>query len=359
MEPASIPDKDIAEELCHTVKRAASEGTPLRIQGADTKAFYGRHSEGLVVDVRAHSGVVSYEPSELVITARAGTRLADLKSVMAERGQMLGFEPPSYADDATLGGTIACGFSGPRRPYSGAARDFVLGTRVINGRGELMRFGGQVMKNVAGYDVSRLMVGALGTLGVIAEVSLKVLPIPAREATVRLSLRVEDAIRRMNEWAGQPIPVSATCHYDDNLWVRLSGSEKGIAAAMARIGGDAVDDVADFWTSIREHRHAFFDGVRPLWRLSVPQGSPPCSLDGDTLIEWGGGQRWLKTEASAETIRADIARMGGHAVLFRGGDRSSEVFQPLHPGVLELHRNLKDAFDPERIFNCGRMYEDF
>ncbi len=359
MTAAAIPDKDIGEQLCQTVRQAASEGAPLRIQGADTKAFYGRDSEGVVLDVTAHAGVVGYEPSELVITVRAGTRLAQLESVLADKGQMLGFEPPGYADGATLGGTVACGFSGPRRPYSGAARDFVLGTRVINGRGELLRFGGEVMKNVAGYDVSRLMVGAMGTLGVITEVSMKVLPVPAREATLTLSMPVEQAIRQMNAWAGQPLPISATCFHDDTLRVRLSGSEKGVAAAVAKIGGEAAGDNGDFWRSVREHRHPFFEDERPLWRLSVPQGSPPSMLDGDWLIEWGGGQRWLKTEAAAKTVRGSIADSGGHATLFRGGDRSSEVFQPLTSRLLELHRNLKNAFDPERVFNRGRMYRDF
>ncbi len=349
-------DNNIDKELCLVVKQAAAEGTPLRLHGGDTKSFYGRASDGQPLDLRGHSGIVNYEPSELVITARAGTLLVDLESSLAEQGQMLGFEPPHLGAGATLGGTIACGLSGPRRPYAGAARDFVLGVRIINGRGELLRFGGQVMKNVAGYDISRLSVGALGTLGAIVEVSLKVLPVPVREATMRFAMPADQAIRQMNEWAGQPIPISGTCHHDGVLYVRVSGSAAGVDAAIARLDGEMVDEGAALWHGIREHSHAFFADDQPQWRISVPQAAAPLSLDGDWLIEWGGAQRWLKTEAPADVIREQTEAAGGHATLFRGGDRTQEVFHPLRPLLFNLHRNLKDAFDPQRIFNPGRLY---
>jgi glycolate oxidase FAD binding subunit len=352
------PENNIDEQICLAVKQAAAEGAPLRLQGGDTKGFYGRASEGHPLDLCGLKGIVDYEPSELVITARAGTSLLDLESELAEQGQMLGFEPPHFGDGATLGGAIACGLSGPRRAYAGSARDFVLGARIINGRGELMRFGGQVMKNVAGYDISRLAVGAMGTLGVIVEVSMKVLPIPAREATVQFSTPVESVIRQMNEWAGQPMPISGTCYHDGKLFVRVSGSVKGVDAAIDKLGGELMEDGAAYWHGVKEQRHSFFTDDQPQWRISVPQAAPPLPIEGDWLIEWGGGQRWLKTDAPADVVRNQAEAAGGHATLFRGGDRSGEVFHPLSPGLSDLHRNLKNAFDPNRIFNPGRMYKD-
>ncbi len=358
VQPALNPDNNIDKQVCMAVKQAAAERTPLRLRGGDTKAFYGRASEGQPLDLRGHSGVVSYEPSELVVTARAGTLLVDLESDLAEHGQMLGFEPPHFGDGATVGGAIACGFSGPRRPYAGSARDFVLGARIINGRGELLRFGGQVMKNVAGYDISRLTVGAMGTLGVIVEVSMKVLPIPAREATVRFSMPIEQAIRQMNEWAGQPVPISGTCYHDGTLYVRVSGSAKGVDAAIVKLDGEFIDEGAAFWRGVKEHHHSFFVDDQSQWRICVPQAAPPLPIDGEWLIEWGGGQRWLKSDATKDVIRKQVEAVGGHATLFRGGDRSDEVFHPLTPGLFNLHRNLKNAFDPQRIFNPGRLYRE-
>jgi glycolate oxidase FAD binding subunit len=359
VQPALNPDNNnIDKQICLVVKQAAAERTPLRLRGGDTKAFYGRVSEGQPLDLRGHNGIVSYEPSELVVTARAGTLLMDLESDLTAQGQMLGFEPPQFGDGATLGGTIACGLSGPRRPYAGSARDFVLGTRIINGRGELLRFGGQVMKNVAGYDISRLSVGAMGTLGLIVEVSMKVLPIPAREVTVGFSMPASKAIRKMNEWAGQPIPISGTCHHDETLYVRVSGSVKGVDAAIVKLDGELLDVGAAFWHSVKEHRHSFFVDGQPQWRISAPQATPPLPIDGEWLIEWGGGQRWLKTDAPTDVVRKQVEAAGGHATLFRGGDRSDEVFHPLTPGLFDLHRNLKNAFDPQRIFNPGRLYRD-
>lgn len=336
---------------------AAADGTRLDIRGSGSKRDLGRPAAGIPLDVAGHRGIVSYEPKELVVTARGGTPLEELEAELARRGQMLAFEPPRFGPGATLGGTIAAGLSGPRRAYAGSARDFVLGTRVLTGRGEVLRFGGEVMKNVAGYDISRLMTGAWGTLGVLLEVSLKVLPRPAGELTLVQSRGAADALEALNRWAGRPLPVSATCHDGERLYVRLSGAESAVAQARAVIGGEALEDDAEFWSArIREQGHAFFAGAAPLWRLALPSAAPMPALPGKWLIEWNGGQRWLRSDAEAEAIRSAAARLGGHATLFRHGDRAGPVFHPLPTPLLELHRRLKHAFDPQGLLNPGRMY---
>jgi glycolate oxidase FAD binding subunit len=318
---------------------------------------------GEPLPLSGHAGILNYQPKELVITARGGTPVREIASVLAEQGQLLPFEPPHLEDEttgigATLGGTIATGLSGPARPYAGAARDLVLGTRVLTGRGEVLRFGGEVMKNVAGYDIARLMTGAHGTLGILLDVSLKVLPIPAATRTLVQDCTLAEAIERMTRWAARPLPLSATCCDGERLWVRLSGNQSGVAAAAERIGGTLLDEsaAARFWWEVREQRHPFFAGEGPLWRLSLPPATPPRSLPGRVLIEWGGAQRWLRTDAPAEVIRPAVAALGGHATLFRGGDRGSEVFHPLSPSLLALHRELKRAFDPRGILNPGRLF---
>lgn len=328
----------------------------MRIVGGDTKSFYGRPLSAEPVATLAHSGIVDYEPTELVFTARSGTVLADVESTLADHGQMLAFEPPFFGDGGTLGGAVACGLSGPRRPYAGAVRDFVLGMRVVNGRGEDLSFGGQVMKNVAGYDVSRLMVGAMGTLGLILEVSLKVLPLPKAECTLMLEADAKNAIAMQNAWAKKASPISATCHVAGQLYVRLSGAEKGVLSARKNIGGEEMVQAARFWSDIRDHRHDFFDGAQPLWRISVPLAAKPLAADGDCLMEWSGGLRWLKSDAPVKTLRDLANHAGGQATLFRGGDRN-DVFHPMDAGLVHLHRNLKKAFDPAGVFNPGRMYE--
>ncbi len=298
---------DITAALQEAVRRAADNKTPLQIIGSGSKAFYGRSTQGLPLQLGAHRRIVEYEPSELVITACAGTPLAEIEAALAEHNQMLAFEPPHFSGSATLGGTLACGLSGPRRPYAGAARDFVLGMKIINGNGELLSFGGQVMKNVAGYDVSRLMVGALGTLGVLLEVSLKVLPRPAEELTLVHEAAADEAIRTMNEWAGHALPLSA-CAYDGiHLYVRLSGTDTALHAARLKLGGERIDDGAAYWTSVREHRHDFFSSAAPLWRLSVPPAAAPIDLPGQWFLDWGGAQRWLRSRY----IRRYDPRSGG------------------------------------------------
>jgi glycolate oxidase FAD binding subunit len=347
------------------IRSAASAQTPLRIRGGGTKDFYGEAPRGDVLDTRDYAGIVDYEPTELVMTARAGTPLATIERAMADAGQMLAFEPPHFGADATLGGAIAAGLSGPRRPYAGAARDLILGVRVIDGRGEDLTFGGRVMKNVAGFDVARLMVGALGTLGVIAEVSLKCLPLPKVEATRSFALSADEAIRRVNEWGGQPLPLSATCFAGGRLYVRFSGAAPAVDAAVARLGGQPIAESESLWRSIREHAHPFFSEARAadasIWRLSVKPTAPHADLGGEQLIEWGGALRWLVAGARTEPskLRAWSQSHGGHATLFASADKSAGVFQPLAPAMLAIHQRLKATFDPHGILNPGRMYASF
>ncbi len=363
---------DLTEQLRERVLAAAVDRTPLRIRGGGTKDFYGNPPTGEPLDTTGHAGLVAFDPTELVVTARCGTPLAELEAALAEKGQMLAFEPPHFSHPsplmgegwgeggsaATVGGVVAAGLSGPRRATAGAVRDFVLGVKLLDGKGEVLNFGGQVMKNVAGYDVSRLMAGALGTLGLMLEVSLKVLPKPHAEATLRLELPQERAIETMNRWGGQPLPVSATCWNDGVLTLRLSGAQAAVAAARAKIGGEEVGNAEAFWRSLREQQAEFFAGDAPLWRLSLPSKTAPLALPGAPLIEWGGALRWLRSEAPAATLREAAARAGGHAALFRGGDRTAGAFQPLPAPLMAIHRNLKRTFDPQGLFNPGRLYPD-
>jgi glycolate oxidase FAD binding subunit len=346
------------QEICERIIAAHAARTPLRLRGSGTKDWYGQSLQGDILDTRAYRGIVSYEPTELVITARCGTPLVEIEATLAEQNQMLAFEPPQFGADATLGGMVASGLSGPRRQAAGAVRDFVLGTVLINGKGQPMHFGGQVMKNVAGYDVSRLLAGSLGTLGLIAEVSLKILPKPIMETTLQFAMDQAEAIRHLNEWGGQPLPISASAWHDNILRVRLSGAEAAIHAARLRLGGEEIDNASAYWTSLREQRHDFFstiDEAKGLWRLSVPSISAPLALPGEQMIEWGGAQRWLKSDFDARSIRKTAQDAGGHATLFRAGDKGAGVFHPLAPALAKIHRNLKTEFDPAGIFNPGRM----
>ncbi|OGB20457.1 MAG: glycolate oxidase subunit GlcE [Burkholderiales bacterium RIFCSPLOWO2_02_FULL_57_36] len=342
---------------------AVADKTALRIRGGGTKDWYGQALQGEVLDTSGHTGILAYDPTELVITARSGTPLAEIDAALAAQNQMLAFEPPYFDAQATIGGVVAAGLSGPRRQAVGALRDFVLGVVLMDGKGDVLRFGGQVMKNVAGYDVSRLLAGSMGTLGLILEVSLKVLPRPFAETSLRFELNESDAIRRLNEWGSQPLPISASSWHGGSLMVRLSGAQAAIHAAPKKMGGDQVPDAEAFWTDLREQRNRFFCSVdktaETVWRLSVPSIAPPLALRGEQLIEWGGAQRWLKTNEDAAVVRAAIDRIGGHATLFRGGDKRVGVFHPLAPAIAAIHRNLKRAFDPSGIFNPGRMYSEW
>ncbi|MGD8497393.1 MAG: glycolate oxidase subunit GlcE [Chromatiales bacterium] len=352
-----MAEADLSDEIVTRVTSAFESETPLRLRAGGTKDFYGRRCEGEPLELAAHAGIVSYEPTELVVTARAGTPLSELEALLAERGQQLPFEPPAFGESATIGGVVAAGLSGPRRPYAGSVRDALLGVKIVNGRGELLEFGGQVMKNVAGYDVSRVIAGSLGTLGVILEVSIKVLPKPPLERTVVHELDETRGLEQLVALGLRPLSVTATCHVDGRLYTRVCGGERALEAAEQALGGETVADSGPLWQSVREHAHAFFAGTGPLWRLAVPPASPPLDL-GETLIEWGGSLRWLRDEAPEKTIRAKAANLGGHATLFRGHDGSAEVFHPLPSPLMKLHRNLKRALDPKGILNPGRLYAE-
>ncbi len=396
---------DGLDALIDGVKTAAAAGTPIAIRGGVTKAWYGHRVEGVALDVRGHSGIVDYEPSELVLVARAGTPLREVEALLTENRQMLAFEPPHFSptsgsrlplagDDsisrattaatrgATLGGCVATGLSGPRRMAAGSVRDFVLGVRMIDGRGQPLAFGGQVMKNVAGYDVSRAMTGSLGTLGVLTEMSLKVLPLPAQTVTLSFTLDEAAALLTLNQWAGLPIAITASAWRSKasegggyaarggRLLVRLEGSEAAVQSGIRRIGGLDVEpwEAEAAWAGMREQTDHFFASRAvdaPLWRIALPPTAPPLDADAlgftDQLIEWGGALRWIATHADAPTIRDAATRLGGHATLWRASEDIKTlhgVFTPLSVPLLAIHRRLKAEFDPARLFNRGRLYPD-
>jgi glycolate oxidase FAD binding subunit len=354
-------DQAVLTELRERVSAAHQLRQPLRLRGAGTKEFYGADPGAAptttVLDLRPYHGVVDYEPSELVITARCGTPLSAIEAGLAERNQFLAFEPPAFAGDPTIGGVIAAGLSGPRRMYAGAARDFVLGATLLDARGEILRFGGQVMKNVAGFDVSRLLCGSLGILGVITQVSLKVLPRPRAEETLRFEMPVREAIEAFNRWSGQPLPLSGAAWYDGLAWLRLSGAASAVRAAQSSLGGETVDptEAAQWWDALRHCRHPIF-ASDTLWRLSLPDTTPQLALPGDQLIDWGGALRWHAGETlSASEMRKVAAAAEGTAMCWRGPSPVGGRFHPLPPAVAMLTRRLKDRFDPHGIFNPGRM----
>jgi glycolate oxidase FAD binding subunit len=345
-------------------------GKPLEIRGGGSKAWYGQATTGAVLDTRAWRGVVAYEPTELVITARGGTPLAEIEALLAKHNQMLAFEPPHFGPHATVGGMVAAGLSGPRRPHAGGLRDFVLGAVIMDGRGDVLTFGGQVMKNVAGYDVSRLLAGSMGTLGVILQVSLKVLPRPFAETTLRFRTSQAEALKMVNEWSGQPLPLSASAWFDGVLTLRLGGAEAAVQAAKARLNGEELADADAFWQSVREQTHDYFkpvfDPSTPrisLWRLSLPSTAPEIVAPGLQFIEWGGALRWVRVASSndvdfksnAATVRNAAIAAGGTASLFKGGDKRAGVFHPLDPVAARINQNLKTVFDPAAVFNRGRM----
>ena len=356
--------ENVLQTFKERIATATASKSPLRIKGNGTKDWYGQSLQGEVLDTTAYSGIIAYDPTELVITARAGTSLREIGKALSEKNQMLAFEPPRFDGLATIGGIVASGLSGPRRQAVGAVRDFVLGAVLMDGKADVLHFGGQVMKNVAGYDVSRLLTGSMGTLGLILEVSIKVLPRPVAQQSLQFAMTQEQALHQLNLWGGQPLPLSASCWHNGLLAIRLSGAQAAVDAAIKKMGGDALPEPEKFWDRLREQEHAFFDGVMQdkehgLWRLSVPSVAAVLNLQGEQCIEWGGAQRWLKTTASASAVRAAAEQAGGHATLFKGGDKSVGVFHPLQPAVERIHRNLKNAFDPAGIFNPGRMFNNF
>jgi glycolate oxidase FAD binding subunit len=340
--------------LQERVRKAAHDGEALAITGGGTKSFLGRVSRGTPCSVHAIQGVVHHEPTELVVTVRAGTRLAELESRLAQSGQMLPFEPPALGEGATIGGTIACGLSGPSRPYRGAARDFVLGVRCINGKGEILRFGGEVMKNVAGYDVSRLMAGAMGTLGILTEISLKVLPRPACSQTRAFEMPGEPASELMTSFLGRSLPISAAAYLDGVLRVRLSGSEAAVSPAAGALGGELEAEGDAFWSDLKEHCLDFFSHDSPLWRISLKPQNQLLRLPGKTLIDWGGAQYWVKSDAGFEALSERVMPYGGYITGFGGRDQGARSDVP-QDAVMKLNRRLKAAFDPAGILNPGRL----
>ncbi len=378
------------QNIIERVRQASEAGTPLRIRGGGSKDFYGQSLQGEILDTRPLQGIVSYEPSELVITVRAGTPLAEVEEVLAERGQYLPFEPPHFGSRsepappplgggvggggqqfsgsttgsvATCGGMVASGLNGPARASVGAVRDYVLGLELLNGKAELLTFGGQVMKNVAGYDVSRLMAGAMGTLGLITEVSLKVLPRAVAESTLVFELDEARALAQLNSWGALPLPVNASCWHEGALMVRLRGAQAAVAAAQKSMGGTVMDagQATLLWNALREQTAPFFQLAEgeSLMRLSVPDTAPPLNL-GPTLIEWGGAQRWLKLPLPRRPDMSEVLdSTSGHATLFRAVDKSAGVFTPLAAPLDRITRELKKQFDPAGIFNRGRLYPDF
>ena len=352
---------DISQQLQQQLQHAFEQKAALHIVGGNSKAFYGRPVAAETLSIAEHRGVLNYEPTELVISLRTGTPLSEVEKLLDDNGQMLPFEPPAFSDKATIGGTIACNLSGPRRAYAGAARDYLLGCKIINGKGEILTFGGEVMKNVAGYDVSRLMAGAMGTLGVLLEVSLKVLPKAETETTQLFHCSSVEAIDKMHTWSQTPLPISATSFHDSVLRVRLSGAAKAVNAAINHIGGDAMENADQYWQDLKEQRLEFFNTEKSLWRLSLASDIESVlaenSHEDDFLYEWGGALRWLKSDVPAQVIQAAVAEIDGHASLFRLTDQSA-IFQPLTPGLMRIHKNLKQAFDPHNILNPGKLYPE-
>ena len=372
-------DDPVLAQLVAQVKA----GAPLEILGGGTKRFLGGAPIGAPLEMRALCGISNYEPSELVVTARAGTPLAELEAALAEKGQCLPFEPPRLADTGTVGGMVAAGLAGPARISAGSLRDHVLGATLLDGRGDVLSFGGQVMKNVAGYDVSRLLPGSFGILGVILEVSLKVLPCAPAQATLGFEIDEAGALKMLDGWRRLPLPIAASSWHDARLRVRLAGASAAVKAGVSRLGGARVPDeeASSWWQSLRDQTHPFFriespgdepgsgSGGESLWRLSVPlaAGRAGCAasdgsrdaIEGARLIEWGGAQQWIRTRASADAVRAAAASLRGHATCFRSPTRIEAPFTAPDEALLGIHRRLKQAFDPAGIFNRGRLHPSF
>ena len=366
--PSSIAVCDISAELQQQVQSSIDLRSPLLIRGGDSKSFYGRApvETSNILEMKNHTGIINYDPTELAVTVRAGTRLLDLELLLEKNQQILSFEPPVFNQQSTIGGVVAAGISGPRRAFSGSIRDAILGVEMINGDGKIVKFGGEVMKNVAGYDMSRLMVRSMGTLGVILNVSLRVMPKPEKEISLILDATQGEGLAYCKQWRTQHLPLSATSWYRGKLYLRLSGSEITIEAALQKLSQqmsfELLEDDVFFWQSIRNQQHAFFNKIsKPLWRLSLPINTPVIArFEGDLLLEAGGTQRWMSNNAPENIIRAVVGRHSGYATVFNGQQHLPEVppFPVLAPELHKLQKNLKRKLDPHNIFNPGRLYRD-
>ena len=367
----NIIDNDITTDLQAQVKQAISNQTPLYIHGGNSKQFYGNAVDATPLDISVHTGIINYDPSELCITVRAGTKLSDIETLLADNNQILAFEPPHYLysslnnqDTATIGGAIASGISGPSRAYTGSVRDSILGVNIINGDGEIANFGGEVMKNVAGYDLSRMMVRSQGTLGVILNISVRVIPKPEHNITLAFEASQSEALSYFQDLRKNTLPITATAWLNNTALIRLSASEQVLQSCKEKVKGDERLNADSFWQGVRDHTHEFFTNSKnddkPLWRFSLPPATPEkIQLDGEELIEWSGAQRWIHSNAPANIIR-DIAKsQKGYATLFNNApsDESATRFSELEPALFTLHKQLKNQMDPQGIFNPGRIYK--
>ena len=355
---------DMANSLREQVADAVAQKTPLLIVAGSSKTFYGNTVSANTLNVNEHQGIIEYQPSELVATVRSGTLLSELEAELKANNQMLAFEPPRHNKHSTIGGVIACGMSGPRRASYGSARDFVLGTTIINGKAEILHFGGQVMKNVAGYDASRLMVGAQGTLGVLLDISIKVLPISKTEVTLKLPIERDKAINAIRQWLKQGLPVSASCFYKNNLYLRLSSTHSAVRQSLNTIKNshDTEEINNNFWLEIKNQTHVFFTDTENLWRCSHQNNTEFYGNTEEQLIEWNGSLRWI---CSNEELHTKAAQLGGHAMRYPLNNKNSkndnckgDIFQPLEPGLHKIHQRLKQSFDPDHILNPGRLYTE-
>ena len=342
------------ESWQNQIKAAAARSEKLTIRGSGSKSFLAPEVRGDVLDTRAHAGIVEYDPKELVIVIRCGTTTVEVEQAMAASNQMLAFEPPHFGEHATIGGMVASSLSGPRRPYAGAVRDFVLGCKMLDGKGDHLSFGGKVMKNVAGFDVSRLITGSMGTLGVITEASFKCLPLPKAQQTRVFDMDAQSAIVAMNRWYAEANPVTATTWVNGKLYVRLAGAEPAVKSAVAKLGGEALANDVEWWGNWREQTHAFFADDGPLIRVSCKSTAACSDLangDGKQSIDWGGAQRWLRTQSIALSAVREWARAeGGHATVFRGATAQSERIEPLQAALAEVSQKIKASFDPYNVF---------
>ncbi|TNE76362.1 MAG: glycolate oxidase subunit GlcE [Gammaproteobacteria bacterium] len=350
---------DLTQQLQEQVLQARSNGQKLNIVGGGTKSFMGRAAEADAgtLSLAEHTGIVEYHPVELVLTVRAGTSLKEIEEALDAEGQCLHFEPPHFGEASTIGGTLACNLSGPARPWTGSVRDQVLGVRLLNGKGEHMRFGGQVMKNVAGYDVSRLQAGAMGTLGAITEISMKVMPKPAASATLVQEMGMDEVIEYMNRRAGESKPITGACWVDGKVYLRLSGARSAVEATAEKWSGDVMEGGDEFWRSVQDMQHEFFAGNDvPLWRFSVDSTAPTPDVEGRWFIDWIGSQRWFRGAANLSDLEPLAKTAGGQVSQFRGGDRTGEVLHRQPEALKAIQRRVKSSFDPDGIFNPGRLY---